>query len=301
MDKRTQNLNNIAVSLPHITRSAQAIQPPNSANMLYTYQFTTIEADGRLGKQTEKIDSSTWPDYLKAQSDRYGNLDEFIVASFPALSGENPLFAASLADQIDDIFSDKEPTAVFQYLMYCWDAFEGGRISAKAWGAALAFAWHCGERAMLDHVQIKEAQILRMFEAADKEALLRVGASRQDWESYFTALPEQLDIYRGISTASSHLENGLSWTTHPEEAKRFAGRSVFSASDIPGVIHAQVPKTALLAVFEGGDEVLIDPRVAKLNVTNNFLKGTSLNKFRQNWKKWKADEIAKIKESRKDQ
>ena len=267
--------------------------------MIYTYKYTVLERDGRIGKETEKIDSAKWLDYLKAHTERYGNLHEFIEAALPAMKVDNPLIAASIASQIEETFGDKEPTAIFQYAMYCWDLFKAGQLSAGAWGAALAFVWHGGERGMLDHVALSEELIVRMFEAADKETLLRVGLSREGWEAYFAELPEHLDIYRGISTGSKQAENGLSWTTNAEEAKRCSARNVQEASEIPGVLHAVVPKSAILAVFEAGDEVVVDPRIAKQQVTTNYLSGVGLTKFRQNWKKWKTAEADKLKEAQK--
>lgn len=263
--------------------------------MIYTYHYSVLEHDGRLAPASEKIDAAGWLAYLQANTERYGNLHEFIAAAFPAVKEENPLIAAAIAGQLDESFRDSDPTVVCQYAMYCWEAFSAGEIPAGAWAAALAAAWQSGERAMLDHLPLSEALVLRMFAAADKEALFRVGASRKDWDAYFAALPEQLDIYRGITTAMKRQENGLSWTTAPEQAKQFSGRNVRSASEIPGVLHARVPKTALLAVFEPGAEVLIDPTVAKAGLTTNFLSGSGLAKFRQNWKKWQAEQAERLR------
>jgi hypothetical protein len=267
--------------------------------MIYTYKYSVLERDGRLTHEAEKIDSTNWLDYLKANTGRYGNLHEFIESSFPALKQENPLIAASIATQIDEIFQDKEPTAVFQYTMYCWDAFTTGEIPAGAWAAAFAHAWQSGQRSMLDSISLSQALVVRMFEAADKEALFRVGANRKDWDEYFAALPETVEIYRGISTATKHMEDGLSWTLSVEEAKKFSGLNVQTERDIPGVLLARIPKEAILALFEPGQEVIINPSVPKQEIRTNFLSGTGLTKFRQNWKKWKADEAKRIKEAQK--
>lgn len=267
--------------------------------MLYTYRYNVLERNGKVVKETEKIDAAGWLDYLKAHTDRYGNLHEFIESSFPDLNRENPLIAASVAGQIDDIFGDREPTAVFQFTLYCWEALLADRIPAGAWAAALATAWQCGERSMLDHVLLDQALVIRMFQAADREALFRVGASLKDWDTYFGTLPENVTIYRGISTGNREMENGLSWTLDPERAKYFAGHNVRVASEIPGVIHAVVPREAILAVFEPGQELVVNPDFPKQQVTTNFLNGPGLAKFRQNWKKWKADEAKRIQEAKK--
>lgn len=269
--------------------------------MIYTYKCSVLERDGRIANETEKIDSTTWLDYLKANTGRYGNLHDFIESSFADLKqNSNPLIAAAIASQIDEIFQDKEPTVVFQYAMYCWDAFKAGEIPAGAWGAALAHAWQSGQRSMLDSVALSEALVVRMFAAADKEALFRVGASRKGWEEYIAALPETVDAFRGISTGTKHMENGLSWTLDVEEAKKFSGRNVQTERDIPGVLLARIPRQAILAVFEPGQEIVVDPAFPKQEIRTNFLSGTGLTKFRQNWKKWKAEEARRIKEAQRN-
>lgn len=257
--------------------------------MRHTYQYLAIEHDGRVTTDKEQIDSATWLDYLRTHQDRYGNLHEYIAASLANLPAETPLVAADMAGQIDEIFRTQEPTAVFQFAMYCWDAFNAGRLSAGAWGAVLGTAWGCGERAMLDHVPLSSALIVRMFEAADKAMLFRVGTGREDWDDYLAALPERIPVYRGVTTATKYGETGLCWTTQPEKAKQFSGQNVRNLTDIPGVLHAIVPKTAVLAVFGQGDELVLDPTAPKEALQSSYLSGPGLSKFRQNWKKWKAE------------
>lgn len=257
--------------------------------MRYTYQYLAIEHDGRVTTDKEQIDSATWLDYLRANRDRYGNLHEYIAAALASLPADNPLVAADIAGQIDEIFHAQEPTAVFQFAMYCWDAFNAGRLSAAAWGAVLGTAWRCGERAMLDHVPLSGALIVRMFKAADQATLFRVGTGRADWDDYLAALPERIPVYRGVTTATKHSETGLCWTTQAEKAKQFSGQNVRNLTDIPGVLHALVPRTALLAAFGQGDELVLDPAVPKEAVHSSYLSGPGLSKFRQNWKKWKAE------------
>ena len=46
----------------------------------------------------------------------------------------------------------------------------------------------------------------------------------------------------------------------------------------------------MLAFFGQGDELLINPAIAKEHQETHYLSGTGLSKFRQNWKKWQAAE-----------
>lgn len=267
--------------------------------MLITYQYPALNRDGRLTLEREKIDAARWLDYLQANTERYGNLHEFVSAGLAAIPAGDPLIAASIATQIDETFRQNEPTVVFQFVMHCWHLFKQGMLPAGAWAAALATGWQSGERAMLDNVPLPEALVVEMFAAADPEALFRAGASRQDWAAYYAGLPEKIDVYRGVTTALKHQDKGLSWTTSAEQAKQFSGRNVRQAAEIPGVIHAQVPKSALLAVFDVADEVVLNPAIAKENLSTNYLSGSGLTKFRQNWKKWKAEEAKRLQEASK--
>lgn len=256
--------------------------------MRYTYQYLVIEHDGRVTTDKEQIDAATWLDYLQAHTDRYGNLHEFVTASLAALPNENPLVAGAIANQIDEIFCTQEPTAVFQFAMHCWEAVQAGTFSAESWGAVLATAWECGERAMLDHIPLSTSLVVRMFAAADAESLYRVSASKEDWAAHLAGLPDEIPLFRGITAAMKHHENGLCWTTDPNKAKQFAAQNTRKLDDIPGVLHARVPKSAILAVFGQGDELVINPAIAKINLQSSYLSGSALSKFRQNWKKWKA-------------
>jgi len=49
-------------------------------------------------------------------------------------------------------------------------------------------------------------------------------------------------------------------------------------------------QSAVLAFFGQGDELVINPAIAKEHQETHYLSGTGLSKFRQNWKKWQAAE-----------
>lgn len=258
--------------------------------MRYTYHYRVVAADGRISKASEQIAAADWLNDLQTARERYGNLGEFVAAAFPALNGDDPLVAAALVHQIDDLFHAQEPTAVAQFLLYCWSEFTAGRIGAAAWGAALGAAWPACERSLLDTVSLSEAQCLQMFAAAEPEALFRAGAGRKDWAAFLAAQPESLLLYRGVSTGSRYFANGLCWTFDPERAKLHAAHQVRQSSDIPGVIQARIAKSAVLAAFDDAAALVVDPRVSKQVLSTSYLSGSALHKFRQNWKKWQADE-----------
>jgi hypothetical protein len=262
--------------------------------MKYTYHFNVLAPNGRITQESEKIDATTWLDALRTDTERYGNLYEFISGGLEAANRDNPLLAASLAKQLDEACRDADPTLLFQFTMSAWHTFKNGNMPAGSWAAILATAWQAEERSMLDHVSLSQAQIIDMFKAAEREALFRVGASRKDWDAFYAELPEEIDIFRGITTDMKYQEDGLSWTTNANQAREFSGRNVRSATEIPGVIQARVPKQALLAMFDIRDEVVIDPRVPKLNVKTHYLSGTGLIKFRKNWKKWQEAQEERI-------
>ena len=139
-------------------------------------------------------------------------------------------------------------------------------------------------KALYDNFPVAKA----VFEAADAESLYRVSASKEDWAAHLAGLPDEIPLFRGITAAMKHHENGLCWTTDPNKAKQFAAQNTRKLDDIPGVLHARVLKSAVLAVFGMGDELVINPAIAKINLQSSYLSGSALSKFRQNWKKWKA-------------
>lgn len=267
--------------------------------MHFTYRYTYLDSTGRIKTDSEKIDADAWLDYLKANGERYGNLNDYISAAFATISAENPLVAAAIAGQIDETFHAAEPTAVFQYLMYCWVAFKAGKIPSTAWAAALGSAWLSGQRSLLDGVALAESLVIRMFREADKETLYQAATGRKGLDTYLAELPEEITAYRGISTASKFQQNGFSWTTDPEQAKKFSAKQVSTASQIPGVIRARIPKAAILAVFDEAREIVVDPTFEKAEINTSFLNGPGLTKFRQNWKKWQTEEAKKMREARK--
>ena len=104
--------------------------------MRYTYQYLVLEANGRVTTDKEQIDASAWLDYLAAHTDRYGNLGEFVTAALAALPTQDPLVASAITADIDEMFCTQQPTAVFQFAMYCWEELQAGRLSAQAWSAS---------------------------------------------------------------------------------------------------------------------------------------------------------------------
>jgi hypothetical protein len=85
-----------------------------------------------------------------------------------------------------------------------------------------------------------------------------------------------------VSTGIDHYEDGFSWTTEIEEVLKFAALNCQNKKEIPGIIRATVPKSAVLAMFSFEDEVVIDPTVKKINVEKHFLRGSELRNFHAN-------------------
>jgi hypothetical protein len=133
---------------------------------------------------------------------------------------------------------------------------------------------------MLATVKLSQAQVIEMFKAAPIQVIHKiVSHSGHDVQAEYDALPETLDVARGVSTGIDHYENGFSWTTDAEEVIKFAALNCQTKKEIPGFIHATVPKSAILAMFSFENEVVLDPTVKKLKVQKHFLRGSELRQF----------------------
>lgn len=128
-------------------------------------------------------------------------------------------------------------------------------LSNEDFSKLLAFAWVSSEAPNND-VNVSQAEILKWFNNAEKEKLMR----EEDFCTY-TELPGRITVYRGIGTKSR--ENGISWTLDKEKATWFARR--FSEGY---VIQGTVEKKDILAFFNDRKEkeVIISPRNVKEKV-----------------------------------
>ena len=132
-------------------------------------------------------------------------------------------------------------------------------------------------------VKLSQTEVIELFKAAPMHVINKIVSNgRIDVQAEYDALPDAIDVIRGVSTGINNFEDGFSWTRINEEAVRFAALNCQTKKDIPGFIRATIPKNAVLAMFSFEGEVVVDPTIKKLKIQTHFLRGPELRKFHAN-------------------
>lgn len=252
--------------------------------MIFTYRSTLVEsANGRAKNVATPIDTEKWLEWLKA--DRlglYGNTAAIVEEQIlPALESENFDELASLVNNYDQEWYQVNKLIIFELAMFVWAGFKSGKYSADTWATVFSVAWQSGARGMMAGVKLSQAQVVEFFKAAPMHRIHSAAEFEgEDLNVLYASLPDEIELYRGVSTGIDHFENGFSWTRDLQEAVNFSAMNCHSKKEIPGIVTAIVPKSAVLAMFSYEGEVVVDPTVKKIKVQREFLKGTALKNFR---------------------
>jgi hypothetical protein len=136
---------------------------------------------------------------------------------------------------------------------------------------------------MMAAVKLTQSEVIEMFREAPRKALLNACEFEgEDLGKMFDELPEEFQVFRGISTAVDHLDDGFSWTLDVLEARTFAALNCQTKKEIPGFVIATIRKEAVLGMFSFEKEVVVDPTVTKVSVDKYFLRGNELRNFHSN-------------------
>lgn len=115
-------------------------------------------------------------------------------------------------------------------------------------GTVLGIFWQSIEQTSLDK-NISGTDIIKMFKRANKEKLMD-----EDERKIFDSLPEQITVYRGVTSYNKNNKKAFSWTTEREVAEWFANRFNTGTGEIWTIT---VPKERILCAFEGGEREVI--------------------------------------------
>jgi hypothetical protein len=246
--------------------------------MKYEYRATLIDRKNKIAKNiTYFIDPASWIEYTRTRRDEYANVAEVVESALPELKKGDYELAGAVLHDIDRKFEKVNGNVVFEFMMYCWHGFKTGVFSDEIWSIILGCGWQCGSRGMLGGVNLRQDTVLEMFSASIPKLLYWAGAPRgeEDWEKYYDSLPEEMTVYRGFSTGSQLQENGFSWTTDLQEAWKFAAMNTHTKKEVPGVLGAIIPKSAILAVFDFESEIVVCQSARKFDHTSalNFDQG----------------------------
>ena len=253
--------------------------------MLFTYRATMVNREtGRVENVGTTVDTDKWFDFMrKDERGLYGNSADLVEQHLiPLLSGDDLEAISNAVFQLYEGWRPRNKIVIFQLAMFVWAGYRAGRYSADVWATVFAFAWQSGSRGMLAATKLTQSQVIEMFKAAPRHTLLRMGEFEgEDLNRDYDALPEQIQVFRGVSTGIDHFEDGFSWTLDVAQCMTFAALNCQNKKEIPGFVLATIPKQAILAMFSYENEVVVDPTVPKIEVAKRFLRGKELRDFRR--------------------
>jgi hypothetical protein len=252
--------------------------------MIFTYRSTLVErSTGRAKNVATPIDTENWLEWLKADKlGLYGNTLGVVEKHLlPALESENYEELATVVNHYDQEWYRVNKLIIFELAMFVWAGFKSGKYSADTWATVFSTAWQSGSRGMMASINLSQSQVIEFFRAAPIHRIHSTAEFEgEDLNARYASLPDEIELYRGVSTGIDHFENGFSWTRDIQEAVNFAALNCHNKKEIPGIVTAVVPKSAVLAMFSYESEVVIDPTVKKIKVRREFLKGSALRGFR---------------------
>jgi hypothetical protein len=251
--------------------------------MLFTYRATIVNREtSRLENIATSVDTDKWLDFMRRdEKGLYGNSADLVEQHLlPLLAGDDLEAIYNLVLQLYEGWRPRNGIVIFQLAMFVWAGYKAGRYSADVWATVLAVAWQSGSRGMLAATKLTQSQVIEMFKAAPRHTLLRMGEFEgEDLNRDYDALPESIQVFRGVSTGIDHFEDGFSWTLDVAQCKTFSTLNCQNSKEIPGFVIATIPKDAILAMFSYENEVVVDPTVPKTDVSKYFLRGKELRDF----------------------
>lgn len=128
-------------------------------------------------------------------------------------------------------------------------------MDEKEFAQLLALCWIQTEAPNQD-VNVSQRELVEMFQNAKTENLMNLDECRK-----FAELPNELEIYRGVTEKNKDNILAMSWTMKRETAEWFAARFQGEGK----VYKATIRKEDILAVFLGRNEaeVIVDPKNLK--------------------------------------
>ncbi len=128
-------------------------------------------------------------------------------------------------------------------------------IEKKEFAQLLGLCWIQTEAPNQD-ANVSQKEFVEMFQKASAEDLMNLDERRK-----LAELPDELEIYRGVTEKNQENILAMSWTMKQETAEWFAKRFGSKGK----VYRAKVRKEDILALFNGRNEseVIVDPKNLK--------------------------------------
>lgn len=124
-------------------------------------------------------------------------------------------------------------------------------ISVEDMSLYLKSLWISTDTVNVDRF-ISKKEYVSLFQEADPKVLM----SPEEYK-VFTNLPDEIELYRGVNTATKHPVRALSWSRNLKKAEWFANRLV-SETDAGAVYKTTIKKKDALAYFSLEDEVVVN-------------------------------------------
>jgi len=124
-------------------------------------------------------------------------------------------------------------------------------LSAEDLSAVLRYSWETYDNPNKDNC-FSKTELIDLFSSCIPEVLME----KEELE-VLKNLPEEVTVYRGVTTYNQKVVRALSWTLNIEVAKKFAERYWEENGTI---YQAEIKKENILAYFEGEEEVIVIPR-----------------------------------------
>lgn len=206
---------------------ARATQPVPQVAMLTNHPF---------------VSSIFWYDMNATGNGEEGRLN-YKDLSDPAIYAEWVKMFEGIVDRCEtlkEVYNLWRAPYKLTFMKFC-----GEFLSEKDFAELLADAWVTEENPNMD-VNVSQGEALKMFRKAPKEYLMQ-----PEELAYYQALPEELDVYRGVAVGRKYL--GLSWTDDVEKARWFMHR--FDTDEKKGrLLKAHVRKDKVIAYFNSRNE-----------------------------------------------
>lgn len=137
--------------------------------------------------------------------------------------------------------------------------FVANDMSDEDLGMILGDFWQNIEYISVDN-SVTSKQLMALFKRANKNTLMN-----EDERELFASLPEEVTVYRGVTSYNKRKKKAFSWTTDKGIARWFANRFDTGTGEIWTAV---VPKERILCVFNGREkEVIVDMCGYKAQIT----------------------------------
>ena len=157
-------------------------------------------------------------------------------------------------DQAASVFQRIQPPKRKPYRL-AFLKYAQPHIEEKEFAQLLGLCWIQTEAPNQD-VNVSQKEFVEMFQKASAEDLMNLDERRK-----LAELPDEIEIYRGVTEKNKDNIFAMSWTMKQETAEWFAKRFKGKGK----VYRAKIRKEDILAVFLGRNEseVIVDPKNLK--------------------------------------